>query len=96
MACTTCSKTSPSCGASKKWIWLAAAALIVYGILKMTVWTPHKTEMPPRPVTTAVGRAELAASGIDPELLRLSIGGEPVDEIIAALAEALSFGGAKT
>lgn len=47
-------------------------------------------------VTTAVGRAELAASGIDPELLRLSIGGEPVDEIIAALAEALSFGGAKT
>jgi cystathionine gamma-synthase len=40
-------------------------------------------------VKTAAGRAELAASGIDPELLRLSIGSEPVDEIIAALAEAL-------
>ena len=39
-------------------------------------------------VKTAAGRAELAASGIDPELLRLSIGGEPADEIIAALAEA--------
>ena len=39
-------------------------------------------------VKTAAGRAELAASGIDPELLRLSVGSEPVDEIIAALAEA--------
>ncbi len=47
-------------------------------------------------VRTAAGRAELAASGIDPELLRLSIGSEPVDEIIAALAEALSSGGGKT
>jgi cystathionine gamma-synthase len=41
-------------------------------------------------VKTAAGRAELAASGIDPDLLRLSVGGEPVDEIIAALAEALA------
>jgi cystathionine gamma-synthase len=40
-------------------------------------------------VTSAAGRAELAASGIDPELLRLSIGCEPADEIIGALAEAL-------
>jgi len=40
-------------------------------------------------VKSAGGRAELAASGIDPDLLRLSIGAEPVDEIIAALAEAL-------
>jgi cystathionine gamma-synthase len=40
-------------------------------------------------VKTATGRAELAASGIDPDLLRLSVGGEPVNEIIAALAEAL-------
>ena len=31
----------------------------------------------------------MAASGIDPDLLRLSIGAEPVEEIIAALAEAL-------
>ena len=47
-------------------------------------------------VKTAAGRAELAASGIDPELVRLSIGGEPLDEIIAALAEALGFAGGKT
>jgi cystathionine gamma-synthase len=40
-------------------------------------------------VKTAAGRAELAASGIDPDLLRLSVGSEPVDEIITALAEAL-------
>jgi cystathionine gamma-synthase len=40
-------------------------------------------------VTSEAGRAELAASGLDPNLLRLSIGAEPVEEIIAALAEAL-------
>ena len=40
-------------------------------------------------VTTPAGRAELAASGLDPELLRLCVGTEPVEEIIAALAEAL-------
>ncbi len=40
-------------------------------------------------VTTPAGRAELAASGIDPELLRLCVGVEPAEEIIAALAEAL-------
>ena len=36
------------------------------------------------------GRAELAASGIHPELLRLSVGCEPVDDLLAALDEALS------
>jgi cystathionine gamma-synthase len=41
-------------------------------------------------VTTAAGRAELAAQGLDPDLLRLSVGTEPADEIIAALAEALA------
>lgn len=41
-------------------------------------------------VTSADGRAELAASGLDPELLRLSIGIEPAQDIIAALAEALA------
>jgi cystathionine gamma-synthase len=41
-------------------------------------------------VTSAAGRAELAAAGLDPELLRLSVGAEPVEEIIAALDEALS------
>jgi cystathionine gamma-synthase len=40
-------------------------------------------------VTTPAGRAELAASGLDPDLLRLCLGIEPVEEIIAALAEAL-------
>jgi len=40
-------------------------------------------------VTTDAGRAELAASGLNPDLLRLSIGTEPVADIIATLAEAL-------
>lgn len=40
-------------------------------------------------VTSESGRATLAAAGLHPELLRLSIGTEPADEIIAALAEAL-------
>jgi cystathionine gamma-synthase len=40
-------------------------------------------------VKNAAGRAELAAGGVDPDLLRLSIGSEPVEDIIAALAEAL-------
>ena len=40
-------------------------------------------------VSTAAGRAELLASGIDPNLLRLCLGVEPVEDIIAALAEAL-------
>ena len=40
-------------------------------------------------VTTPAGLAELAASRLDPDLLRLCVGTEPVGEIIAALAEAL-------
>jgi cystathionine gamma-synthase len=40
-------------------------------------------------VTTPSGRAELAANGLDPDLLRLCVGTEPVDDIIAALGEAL-------
>jgi cystathionine beta-lyase/cystathionine gamma-synthase len=40
--------------------------------------------------TTEAGRAELNASGLDPDLLRLSIGIEPAQDIIAALAEALT------
>jgi cystathionine gamma-synthase len=40
-------------------------------------------------VTSEAGRAELAAHGIDPSLLRLCVGTEPVDDIIACLAEAL-------
>jgi cystathionine gamma-synthase len=41
-------------------------------------------------VTTEAGRAELLANGIAPDLMRLSVGAEPVEEIIAALAEALA------
>jgi cystathionine gamma-synthase len=41
-------------------------------------------------VTSAAGRAELAAHGLSPDLLRLSVGTEPVDDIIATLAEALA------
>ena len=41
-------------------------------------------------VTTDCGREELAAHGLDPDLLRLALGTEPADDIIAALAEALA------
>lgn len=41
-------------------------------------------------VTTEAGRARLAANGLDPDLLRLCVGTEPADEIIAALGEALA------
>ncbi len=40
-------------------------------------------------VTTPAGLAELAASRLDPDLLRLCCGTEPAEEIIAALGEAL-------
>jgi cystathionine gamma-synthase len=40
-------------------------------------------------VSTSAGRAELVADGLDPDLLRLCIGTETVDDIIATLAEAL-------
>jgi len=40
-------------------------------------------------VTSAEGRAQLEANGLDPELLRLCVGTEPVEEIIGALREAL-------
>ena len=41
-------------------------------------------------VTTQDGRAARAANGLDPDLLRLCVGTEPVDDIIAALSEALA------
>jgi cystathionine gamma-synthase len=43
-------------------------------------------------VTSPAGRAELKANGLDPDLLRLCVGTEPADEIIAALGEALAAG----
>ncbi len=44
-------------------------------------------------VTTEAGRAELAANGLDPDLLRMCVGTEPADEIIGALDEALGASG---
>ena len=41
-------------------------------------------------VTTPGGRSELAANGLDPDLLRLCVGTEPTDDIISALADALA------
>ena len=41
-------------------------------------------------VTTPAGVAELAASKLDPDILRLCCGIEPAEEIIGALAEALA------
>ena len=41
-------------------------------------------------VTSGKGRDQLRASGLEPELVRLSLGCEPVEDIIAALAEALA------
>jgi cystathionine gamma-synthase len=41
-------------------------------------------------VTSEAGRRELEQNGLDPELLRLSVGTEPVDDIIGALREALA------
>ena len=40
-------------------------------------------------VTSEAGRSELAANGLDPELLRLCVGTEPADDIIGAIDEAL-------
>jgi cystathionine gamma-synthase len=40
-------------------------------------------------VTKPEGRSELQANGIDPELLRLSVGTEPTEDIIGALRTAL-------
>ncbi len=41
-------------------------------------------------VTSPAGLAELGASKLDPDLLRLCVGTEPVEDIIATLAEALA------
>jgi len=40
-------------------------------------------------VSTPAGRAQLARHGVDPDLLRISVGQEPVDEIMAAFEEAM-------
>ena len=48
------------------------------------LWLAHFTE-----VTTPEGRAEIRRAGLDPDLLRVSIGLEPIEEIWAAFAHAL-------
>jgi len=49
------------------------------------LWLAHFTE-----VTTEVGRAQIRSAGLDPDLLRVSVGLEPVEEIWAAFERALS------
>ena len=41
-------------------------------------------------VTSDSGRTVLKEAGIDPELIRISVGAEPYEEIEAVFAEALS------
>jgi cystathionine gamma-synthase len=41
-------------------------------------------------VGNAAGRAQLTALGLDPSLIRVSVGAEPYEEIEAAFAEALA------
>lgn len=48
------------------------------------LWLAHFEQ-----VTTEAGRAELRAAGLDPDLLRVSVGAEPLEEIWAAFAAAL-------
>ena len=48
------------------------------------LWLAHFEQ-----VTTEAGRAELRAAGLDPDLLRVSVGAEPVEEIWAAFEAAL-------
>lgn len=40
-------------------------------------------------VTSETGREKLRANGLDPDLLRLGVGAEPAEDLLAALAEAL-------
>lgn len=49
------------------------------------LWLAHFEE-----VTSEQGRAHIRASGLDPDLLRVSVGAEPVEEIWAAFAAALA------
>ena len=41
-------------------------------------------------VSTPHGRAELRSLGIDPDLVRVSVGGEPIDQLIATFDAALA------
>ena len=53
-------------------------------LLSPFIWLAHYDL-----VTSEEGRAELAANDIDPKLLRLALGTEPLEEILCVLREAL-------
>ena len=55
-----------------------------YTLAAPFLWLAHFEE-----VTTEQGRAGLRAAGLDPDLLRISVGLEPVEEIWAAFVAAL-------
>jgi cystathionine gamma-synthase len=56
-----------------------------FTIVAPFMWLAHFEE-----VTSEQGRAAIRAAGLDPDLLRVSVGLEPVDEIWAAFERALA------
>ena len=56
-----------------------------YTLAAPFLWLAHFEE-----VTTEEGRAQIRAAGLDPDLLRISVGLEPVEEIWAAFENALA------
>jgi len=56
-----------------------------YTLAAPFLWLAHFEE-----VTTAQGRAHIRAAGLDPDLLRISVGLEPVEDIWAAFEHALA------
>ena len=55
-----------------------------FTLISPYLWLAHFDE-----VTTEVGRKEIQSAGLDPDLLRISIGLEPVEEIWSMLEKAL-------
>jgi cystathionine gamma-synthase len=56
-----------------------------YTLAAPFLWLAHFEE-----VTNEQGRAQIRAAGLDPDLLRISVGLEPVDDIWAAFEQALA------
>ena len=57
---------------------------LAFTVVAPFMWLAHFEE-----VTNEQGRAQIRAAGLDPDLLRISVGLEPIDEIWAAFAHAL-------
>lgn len=57
---------------------------LVFTIVAPFLWLAHFTE-----VTSPEGRASIRAAGLDPDLLRISVGLEPIEEIWEAFTQAL-------